>query len=96
MEIGFTYYRASDNRVNNTISKLRFRRRVLQLVAKHGIEGFTLLSALGAWQGKVEPSYQMSLIGVPKRTVKALAKDLRDTFKQDSVLIKDGKQVEFI
>ena len=96
MELGFTYYRASDSKVINAINSLKFKRKVLRIVAKHGIQGFTLLKALGAWQGKVEPSYQMSLIGVPKRTVKALARDLRDEFRQDSVLVKDGAKVEFI
>ena len=96
MELGFTYYQARQNPFQNLISRFRFKREVLRLTAKHGIEGFTLLKCLGAWQGKTEPSYQMLLVGIPKPKVRALARDFRDAFHQDAVLLRDGKLVEFI
>ncbi len=96
MELGFTYFQAKRNPVQNLIARLRFKREVVRLSQKHGIEGFTLLKALGAWQGKTEPSYQMQLVGVSKDTVRALASDLRDAFHQDAVMVKDGRRVEFI
>lgn len=96
MTLGFTYYQAKNSFAWNVKAKLTFKRRVIAITQKHGIEGFTLLNALGAWQGKTEPSFQMLLEGVDKRTVRALAEDFRDSFSQDSVMLKDGEQVEFV
>jgi hypothetical protein len=96
MQLGFTYYQARRSPIANFLAKLSFNKKVLAITQKHGIEGFTLLKALGAWQGKTEPSYQLLLEGVPKRTVRALARDFRDSFSQDAVMLKDGKTVEFI
>lgn len=96
MQLGFTYYQAKHNFLQNLVARLQFKREVLRITQKHGIEGFTLLKALGAWQGKTEPSYQLLLEGVSKRTVRALAKDFRDRFSQDAVMVKSGNKVEFI
>lgn len=96
MELGFTYYQAKQSLLKNIVARLRFKSEVIRITRKHGIQGFTLLKALGAWQGKTEPSYQMLLIDVPQATVRALARDFRDAFKQDSVMVKNGRKVEFI
>lgn len=96
MTLGFTYYQAKHSFVWNLRAKASFKRKVIQITQRHGIEGFTLLNALGAWQGKTEPSYQMLLEGVSQDTVRALARDFRDSFSQDSVMLKDGETVEFL
>lgn len=96
MVLSLTYYRASGNILSNTLEHFRFRGEVLRLTQKHGIKGFTLLKALGAWEGKTEPSYQLLVEGVPKRVLKELAKDFRDRFRQDAVMLNDGKKVEYV
>lgn len=96
MELGFTYYQAKQSFLANIRARLAFKRNIIRLTRKHNISGFTLLKALGAWEGKTEPSYQMYLIGVPQATVRALAADFRDAFKQDAVMVKNGRKVEFI
>lgn len=96
MTIGVTYYRTENNIFQNLVARLRFKKEVMNLTLKHGIEGFTLLKALGAWKGKTEPSYQLLLEGVPEATVRALAEDFRDSFRQEAVMVKSGNKVRFI
>lgn len=96
MQLGLTYYRENASFAENLYNKFRFKKQLLRLAKKYNIEGFTLLKALGAWQGKTEPSYQLIIENVPERTVRALASDCRDTFKQDSVMLKNGRKVDFI
>lgn len=96
MQLGFTYYEARASFLHNLLARLVFKREVLRITQKHGIEGFTLLKALGAWHGKTEPSYQLLLENVSEGTVRALAGDFRDRFHQDAVMLKNGRKVDFI
>lgn len=96
MQLGFTYYRDSNNALQNFIAKLRFKRDVIEVTQKHKVDGFTLVKSLGAWQGKTEPSFQMYLEGVSKSKAKQLASEFRDKFGQDAVMLKDSERVEFV
>lgn len=96
MQLGFTYYRSNKNRLHNLVAKLRFKRTVIELAQKHNIEGFTLVKALGAWNGETEPSYQMYLEGIDEVTAEQFAGALRDSFEQEAVMVKSGDSVRFI
>jgi hypothetical protein len=95
MSISFTYYRAG-HPVHNAIAKLKFRRVLLQVTNEHSIEGFTLISTLGAWHGKTEPSYLLEVENVSTKTITGLAKSLKAVFNQEAIMLKTANGVEFI
>lgn len=96
MTLGLTYYRAENNLLQNIVARLQFKKEVLRITQKHGVRGFTLLKALGAWDGKTEPSYQLLIEGVSDRAIRALASDFRDRFKQEAVMVSNGRKVDFV
>lgn len=97
MNINFTYYRASDSKLKNALAYLGFRRKIIEVTQAHSVEGFTLIKCLGAWQGKTEPSYQMSLVQIDETVALNLAVGLKDLWRQDSVMVtKDNGEVIFL
>lgn len=60
---------------------------VLDTLTSAGIQGATLFSTIGLWQGVTEPAWMIELLGdytVPE--ISALAELLRVTYAQEAVL----------
>lgn len=95
MTIAFTYYRAG-HPIQNFLNRRRFRRVLLQCTARAGVDGWTLIHTVGAWQGNTEPSFLLEIEGITHTTGRKLAKILRETFQQQAVMLKTERGAEFI
>lgn len=91
MVINFTYYRASNSPIANLRAKLSFKKKLIEVTQRHGVQGFTLVTTLGAWQGKTEPSYQLTVVNIDRKVVIDMATEMRDVWQQDSVMVTDDK-----
>ena len=78
---------------------LNYRGEVSTVLARRGIDGFTIYPVTGYWQGVQEDSFKIEIATDVKNahTVNSIAKELRDMYNQDSVMVTypDG-YVEFI
>lgn len=76
------------------------QKEVIEKLARHalnvGISGFTAFPAIGAWEGVVEKSYKIEIIGSTLEQVKKLAISMKKALEQESILITDGKKELFI
>ena len=72
---------------------------VAKIMASNGFDGFTIYKVDGYWMGKAEVSFKIELATEVKNAhkVNELAKDLRDMYNQDSVMVTyPDNHVEFI
>jgi len=60
---------------------------VAAVLAFHGIDGATIMPAVGVWQGAREQSLVIEIVGDGPIPVHDIADALRATFYQDSVLV---------
>ena len=60
---------------------------VASVLEAHGVEGATLIPAVGYWQGKRERSVVVTLAGIPERTVRRIAESICQQFNQDAVYV---------
>ena len=68
---------------------------VSKILAKHGIDGFTIYQVHGYWEGKSEPSFKIEI--ATDGGVGMIASELRDKYNQDAVMVTyPSGEVEFI
>ena len=71
---------------------------VSKILAKHGIDGFTMYQVMGYWKGKSEPSFKIEIaIDSDPERVYTVAEELRDKYYQDAVMLTlPNNSVKFI
>lgn len=68
---------------------------VAELLAKHGIDGFTIYPVQGYWKGEAEDSFKIEI--ATDGDVGMIASELRDIFNQEAVMLTNPNgEVEFI
>lgn len=82
----------------DTINKqavAEYPRVVARVLAKHGIDGFTIYKVDGYWQGVPEISFKIEI--ATDGGVGMIASELRDLYNQDAVMVTyPDNTVEFI
>ena len=70
-------------------------KRVSEILASHGIDGFTMYEVMGSWKGTPERSFKIEI--ATEGGVGMIASELRDEYDQESVMVTypNGK-VDFI
>ena len=67
------------------------------MLARHGIDGFTVYPVIGYWQGEREDSYKIELSTKLEFDVMAeLREQIRHVYNQDAVILQCGDIVKFI
>lgn len=95
-------YRITDENSVAHINKLNIEEYplvVADILDKHGVDGFTMYQVQGYWEGESEVSFkiEVALDDELSETIGAIAKDLRDMYNQDSVMVTyPDNHVEFI
>lgn len=59
-------------------------------LTRYGVQGATIIPALGLWQGKVEQSNVVQIGGIDEQRVRELAGLIRDEFAQQAVYVQHG------
>lgn len=86
-----------------------YPQRVAQILAKHGIDGFTMYQVQGYWKGEPEVSFKIEVAIDDKHwtvdgdvysvtaRVEKICEELRDEYSQDSVMLTlPDNSVKFI
>lgn len=72
-----------------------YHKNVAELLANHGIDGFTIYQVQGYWKGTPEVSFKIEV--ATDGGVGMIASELRDMFNQESVMVTmPDNTVEFI
>jgi hypothetical protein len=71
-----------------------YPQQVAAILAAYGFDGFTIYPVAGYWQGVAEGSFKIELAAEPKSVIsdklniiETIAAELRDVYKQDSVMV---------
>lgn len=83
----------------NEINIREYPKAVAAVLAKHRLDGFTIYQVQGYWKGEPEVSFKIEIATDVKNahTVNSIAKELRDMYNQDSVMVTyPDNHVEFI
>lgn len=79
----------------NKMALEEYPRVVARVLAKHGIDGFTIYKVDGYWQGVPEVSFKIEV--ATDGGVGMIASELRDLYNQDAVMVTHpDNTVEFI
>ena len=63
-------------------------RSVAQALTRLGIQGATILPAVGFWKGERERSVYVHIAGLDDASANAIAMSLRRTFKQEAIYVE--------
>jgi hypothetical protein len=76
----------------NAVPKNRALKVFAELLAKADVYGFTCIEAVGLYNLKVEKTFIFQVSGIDKKAAIAIAAQLAEHFKQESVLVvRNGK-----
>jgi hypothetical protein len=85
------------NKTGNETGRLELEDYLVKLAEKRNIQGFSLSNQTGFWAGVKETSYNLTLFDISKQKAFELAREIKNHFEQDSVIIKPiEEQVYFI
>ena len=81
----------------NEIAIREYPKNVAELLAKHGVDGFTIYQVQGYWRGTPEVSFKIEVATDDSSTIDYVARELRDMFNQESVMVTlPDNTVEFV
>lgn len=82
---------------NNHLLLMGYPIYVAKLLSTFNIDGFTIYPVTGYWQGKKEQSFKIELALKNDNDIRVICGWLRDTYKQDAVMLTlPDNSVEFI
>jgi hypothetical protein len=67
------------------------------MLAKYGVDGFTIYPVVGYWQGEQERSFKIEIANSNPIIIADICQELREMFNQDAVMLTNpDNSVEFI
>lgn len=93
-----TPYHIRNKREKNESLVACYPSNVSEILAKHGIDGFTMYQVMGYWKGRGEPSFKIEIaIDSDSEKVYTVARELRRMYNQDAVMLTlPNNTVKFI
>jgi hypothetical protein len=92
--INATPVRAEASKAKNDEMCAKYPAEVASILKAYGFDGFTIQEVAGYWQGKPERSFKIELAAEPSSVIndkiniiETIAQELRDVYKQDSVML---------